>query len=230
MAATPRDGLTQRGPEKPVGSIGIARVTGAPRCWPDIILVNGPSSAGKTTLCRALQASISHSYLCVGFDDFIFFSAPRYYRGADSEAQTETDEFILQGAKLLTTSSPGEPKSVTAVFGPVFRHVVDAMAPAVRTMVDMGNPVIFDHVLHDRDMFESCQKSFNGLEVFTVGVVCPLDILEARERARGDRAIGRARGLVDVVHSFCSYDVVVDTGHTQVDACVAEILASLTPA
>jgi chloramphenicol 3-O phosphotransferase len=25
---------------------------------PDVILVNGPSSAGKTTLCRALQAAI----------------------------------------------------------------------------------------------------------------------------------------------------------------------------
>jgi chloramphenicol 3-O phosphotransferase len=230
MAATPRDALTHCGLETSLGRIGVAWAAASPRRWPDIILVNGPSSAGKTTLCRALQAAISHPYLCMGFDDFVFFSAPRYYRGADTEAQIETDEYILQGAKLLTTSAPGEPKSVTAVFGPVFRHIVDAMAPAVRTMVDMGNPVIFDHVLHDRGMFESCQRSFDGLEVFTVGVVCPLDILEARERARGDRALGRARGLVDVVHSFCSYDVVVDTGHTQVDACVAEILARLTPA
>jgi chloramphenicol 3-O phosphotransferase len=230
MAAIPRDASAQGGPETSVGGAGDAGAARPPRRWPDIILVNGASSAGKTTLCRALQASISHPYLCMAFDDFIFFSAPRYYRGADSEAQTETDEFILQGARLLTTSAPGEPKSVTAVFGPVFRHLVDAIAPAVRTMVDMGNPVIFDHVLHDRGMFESCQKSFDDLEVFTVGVVCPIDILEARERARGDRAIGRARGLVDVVHSFCSYDIVVDTGHTQVDACVAEILARLTPA
>jgi chloramphenicol 3-O phosphotransferase len=149
------------------------------RRWPDVILVNGASSAGKTTLCRALQAAISHPYLCLGFDDFVFFSAPRYYRGADTEAQTETDDFILQGARLLTTSAPGEPKSVTAVFGPVFRRLIDAMAPAVRTLVDRGNSVIFDHVPHDRDMLESCQKAFNGLAVFTVGVVCPLDILEA---------------------------------------------------
>lgn len=40
--------------------------------------------------------------------------------------------------------------------------------------------------------------------------------------------IGRARGLADLVHSFCGYDVVVDTGRAQVEACVAEILASLT--
>ena len=110
----------------------------------------------------------------------------------------------------------------------MFRRLVDAIAPTVRTLVDSGNPIIFDHVLHDRDMFESCREAFHGLAVFTVGVVCPLDMLEARERARGDRAIGRARGLVDVVHTFCSYDIVVDTGHTQVDTCVAEILACLT--
>ena len=52
--------------------------------WPDIILVNGPSSAGKTTLCRALQAAIPEPYLVAAFDDFIFMSAPRYYRGADT--------------------------------------------------------------------------------------------------------------------------------------------------
>jgi hypothetical protein len=42
--------------------------------------------------------------------------------------------------------------------------------------------------------------------------------------------VGRARGLIDVVHSFCNYDVVVDTGRANVDACVGEILASLTSA
>jgi chloramphenicol 3-O phosphotransferase len=190
------------------------------RHWPDVILLNGPSSAGKTTLSRALQASISHPYLCVGFDDFVFFSAPR----------PETDDFTRQGVQMRTTSSPGEPKSITAVFGPVFRCIMDTMAPAVRTMVDMGNPVIFDHVLHDRGMFESCQRAFDGLAVFTVGVFCPLDILEARERDRGDRVIGRARGLADVVHSFCDYNVVVDTARTQVNDCVAEIMARLTHA
>jgi chloramphenicol 3-O phosphotransferase len=200
------------------------------RRWPDVILLNGSSSAGKTTLSRAMQASISHPYLCVGFDDFVFFSAPRYYRRADNGTQTETDDFTRQGVQMLTTSSPGEPKSITAVFGPVFRRIMDTMAPAVRTMVDMGNPVIFDHVLHDRGMFESCQRAFDGLAVFTVGVFCPLDILEARERARGDRVIGRARGLADVVHSFCDYDVVVDTGRTQLNDCVAEIMARLTHA
>jgi hypothetical protein len=37
------------------------------------------------------------------------------------------------------------------------------MAPAVRALVDGGNPVIFDHVLHDQAMYESCRTAFAGL-------------------------------------------------------------------
>ena len=62
--------------------------------WPEVILVNGPSSAGKTTLCRALQEKLSHPYLVTGFDDFIFMAASRYYRGTDTCAYSK-----LQKAK-----------------------------------------------------------------------------------------------------------------------------------
>jgi len=195
--------------------------------WPQLILVNGPSSAGKSTLCRALQAAIERPYLVVGFDDFVFMSAPRYYRGADTGRQGETDAFTALGAEMVTTSLPGAPASVTAKFGPVFRSLLDSMAPAVRALVDGGNAVIFDHVLHDRAMYESYRAATAALDIFTVGVTCPLDILEARERARGDRVQGRARGLVDVVHGFMDYDAMVDTGSADTAACIATLLAAL---
>lgn len=195
--------------------------------WPDVILVNGASSAGKSTLCRALQKAVPKPYLCTGFDDFIFMSAPRYYLGADTGRQVPSDEFTAQGVQMVTTSAPGTPPSVTAQFGPVFRRIIASMAPAVRALVEGGNATIFDHVLHDRAMYESCRRAFAGLDVFTVGVNCPLEILEARERARGDRVIGRARGLVAVVHGFCDYDVEVDTGADDVGSCVDRIVAAL---
>ena len=195
--------------------------------WPQLILVNGPSSAGKSTLCRALQEKILDPYLVVGFDDFVFMTAPRYYRGADTGRQGETDAYTALGVEMQTTPKPGTPVSITAKFGPVFRRVLDSMAPAVRTLIDGGNAVIFDHVLHDRAMYESYRQAAVGLDVFTVGVTCPLDILEARERARGDRVLGRARGLADIVHTFCVYDVTVDTGALPPEACVATILDAL---
>jgi chloramphenicol 3-O phosphotransferase len=152
--------------------------------WPDLIYVNGPSSAGKTTLCRGLQSAIPVACVCIGFDD-------------------------------------------TAVFGPVFRRLILSMPAAVGALVDGGNQTIFDDVLHDAEMDANRQQAFAGLDVFTVGDSCDVAVLEARERSRGDRVLGRARGLVDVVHSFCGYDVVVDTGMTGPDECVAEILAAM---
>jgi chloramphenicol 3-O phosphotransferase len=196
--------------------------------WPDVVMINGPSSAGKTTLCRGLQEAIAHPYLCIGFDDFVFLAPGRYYRGADTAEQSHQDSFTSAGVRMVETSDPGAPPSVTAVFGPVFRCLVDGMAPAVRALVDAGNAVIFDHVLHDRRMYQSLLTSFHGLDVFTVGVVCPVDILEAREASRGDRVLGRARGLVDVVHQFCEYDVVVDTGKDNPQSCIGQVMEALT--
>ncbi len=195
--------------------------------WPQLILVNGPSSAGKTTLCRALQGAIEHPYLIAGFDDFIFMSAPRYYLGADTARQGSTDRWTALGVEMVTTSPPGAPPAVVARFGPVFRNLTNAMAPAVRALIEAGNPVIFDHVLHDREMYDSFRAATAGLSVFSVGVTCPLAVLESRERDRGDRVLGRARGLVDVVHSFCDYDTTVDTAALSTEACVARILAAL---
>jgi chloramphenicol 3-O phosphotransferase len=195
--------------------------------WPQLILVNSPSSAGKTTLCRTLQEKILNPYLVVGFDDFIFMATPRYFRGADTGRQTETDAFTSLGVEMLITSKPGAPLKVTAKFGPAFRRLLNSMAPAVRALIDGGNAVIFDHVLHDRAMYESYRRAAAGLDVFTVGVTCPLDVLEARERARGDRVLGRARGLAEIVHGFCAYDALVDTAALSPQACIETILDAL---
>ena len=51
----------------------------------------------------------------------------------------------------------------------------------------------------------------DGLRAFFVGVHCPLEILEERERNRGDRQIGFARWQFDRVHRYGAYDFTLDT-------------------
>lgn len=165
-----------------------------PSLQPDVIVVNGASSAGKSTLCRGLQAAMERPYLCVGFDDFVFMSAPRYYAGADTAAQDVTDDFTRLGVQMVVTSR--EPLTVRAEFGPVFRHLLDGMAPAVRALVDAGNAVIFDHVLHDVAMARSLRTSLAGLDVPMVGSdVRHHDPRGAREGAGRprDRSSSRSR-------------------------------------
>jgi chloramphenicol 3-O phosphotransferase len=76
-------------------------------------------------------------------------------------------------------------------------------------------------------LLERGRWAFAGFVVVAVGVTGPIDIRAARARARGDRVLGRARGLAGVVHGFMDYDIMVDTGTLTPAACVSAILAAL---
>ena len=59
-----------------------------------------------------------------------------------------------------------------------------------------------------------------------VGVKCPVEELERRELARGDRHVGFARWQFERVHRFGACDFEIDTSVNTPGAC-AETLAGL---
>ena len=64
-----------------------------------------------------------------------------------------------------------------------------ACVMAIAAMARQGNNLIVDDVLLDGDN-AAYEAALAGLDVVRVGVFAPLEILEAREAARGDRMIG----------------------------------------
>jgi chloramphenicol 3-O phosphotransferase len=60
-------------------------------------------------------------------------------------------------------------------------------------------------------------------ELFRVGVFAPLDVLETRERERGDRLIGLARWQYDRVHKGMRYDLEIDASRATPMACAERI-------
>jgi chloramphenicol 3-O phosphotransferase len=54
----------------------------------------------------------------------------------------------------------------------------------------------------------------------------PLDVLEERERKRGDRDIGLARWLYDRVHQGIRYDLEIDTSFADPAKCAQQIRAA----
>ncbi|MEU9609198.1 AAA family ATPase [Streptomyces sp. NPDC048057] len=83
---------------------------------------------------------------------------------------------------------------------------------AVAGMAAAGNNVVVDHVLSEPWRLEDCLALFPADQVVLVGVHCPVDELERRERARGDRPAGLAASQVPRVHAHGTYDVECDTG------------------
>lgn len=53
------------------------------------------------------------------------------------------------------------------------------------------------------------------------------DVLDQRERDRGDRFIGQGRGVGATVHDFLIYDVEVDTSALAASDAAAVVLSAL---
>ena len=175
---------------------------------PDIILLNGSTSSGKTSIACALQAALPRPYLHVGIDTIFPMLPPSLCETpAGYRFEREPD-----GAMPI-------------LLGEGFLSVARAWRRMIRAGVDAGQRFIVDDVWltpADRPDWEAVLA---GLDVVVVGVRCDLAELQRRELARGDRGIGQALSQQKTVHSFGPYDLEVDTTATAAADCAAAIVA-----
>jgi chloramphenicol 3-O phosphotransferase len=119
--------------------------------------------------------------------------------------QDHPDGFVFE-----ETSENGKPLVVVKT-GPVGARAMRGMRHAIAAMAAHDNNLIVDDVMLENE-HEEYVALLSGFETFFVGVFAPLDVLEARERERGDRLIGLARWQYDRVHRGKKYDLEVDSG------------------
>ncbi len=143
-----------------------------------IVLLNGVGSAGKGSLAKALQTITAEPFLHVTMDSFMAMLPEAY--------QDHPDSFTYE-----TVIEDGKP-SVIITTGPVGERTLRGMHHAVGALAAQGNNLIVDDVMlgGERAEYEDILSSY---EVHWIGVFAPLDVLEDRERQRGDRLIGLAR-------------------------------------
>ena len=148
-----------------------------------ILLINGASSAGKSTLARSLQQQLHEPFLHLSFDHL-------------RESNTVPMARIRNGELDWALMRP-------AVFDG-FHRSLPAFAIA-------GNNLIVDHIIEQDDWMADLVQLLAPFDVFFVGVHCPLPELERRARHRGDRRIGEARTDFHAMHRFTTYDFDIDT-------------------
>ena len=92
---------------------------------------------------------------------------------------------------------------------------------------DKGIHLVVDHILHDDFTKEDFFKVLANYPVLFVGVHCPIEELERREHARGDRTIGQARKQLEYVHKDVIYDVEVNTFRESIEECAHKVIDAL---
>src|SRR4051794_21492395 len=105
--------------------------------------------------------------------------------------------------------------------------VMSGMHRSVAGLSMAGNNVIVDDVLAGKPFLKEGVELLADLPVLFVGVQCPLEELERRERERGDRGEGLARFQYGRVHHYGIYDVEVDTSVSSPEECAQQIASAL---
>lgn len=160
-----------------------------------VIVLNGGSSSGKSGIVRCLQAELPTPWLAAAIDAFVD-SLPASLRSAG-----EGIEFAADGGVTV---------------GEEFRRLEVAWREGVAAMARAGANVIVDDVfLGGPASREGWRKALTGLNVLWVGVHCEGAVAEARGIARGDRPRGMAAAQAETVHRGVTYDLEVDTTHTE---------------
>lgn len=90
---------------------------------------------------------------------------------------------------------------------------------------EAGNDLIVDHVLQEEEWYRECINICKGKRAYFIGVECPLDIINEREKKRGDRPIGMAKHQYSRIHGEGIYDVKVDTSILSPEECAKKIYA-----
>ena len=165
-----------------------------------IILLNGVTSSGKTTLAKTLQNKlVNEPFYHISCDVF------------DSMAPHKSDETIF--SSHLETS-------VSAM-----HHTIKLFSDlGINTIVDH---VILD--LHDKGSKRllECVNLLYNYPIIFVRVNCPLHELERREKSRGDRFDGFAKWQLENIHSHNMYDITVDTFENTIEECADKIIQML---
>lgn len=117
----------------------------------------------------------------------------------------------------------GKP-SVTIEMGPVLNNALRGMRSAVAALASEDNNQIVDDVMLGVADQAHYRKVLGDTETYFVGLFAPLEVLEQRERDRGDRLEGLARWQFDRVHHGVEYDLEIESSRLTPEECAKKIV------
>lgn len=169
-----------------------------------IIILNGGSSSGKSSIARALQVLLPEPWLTFGVDDFVDALPP-----------------ALQNAEDGLVFLPDGSISV----GPAIRRLREAWERGIGAIARAGVGVIIDDVFLSGAAAQGrWRTALHDLHILWVGVRCDPLVAAQREALRGDRVPGMAALQAELVHRDVAYDLAIDSTNASPETCARQIV------
>jgi chloramphenicol 3-O phosphotransferase len=153
---------------------------------PQVIILNGTSSSGKTSIAKPLQELLPQQYLNFSIDSILY-------------ALPESDLQQMKQGAAITRAGYDWPSLVRG-----YHYCLPALLQA-------GCHLLIDNAWCDRNEKRELLTELAGYSVALIGVQCDIEIAKMREQARGDRAVGLVAWQAPIVHQDLNYDIEIDT-------------------
>jgi chloramphenicol 3-O phosphotransferase len=160
-----------------------------------IVILNGPPRAGKSSIVEAIQETFDGIWLNLGVDHFKRATPKRFQPGIGLRPGGERPDL--------------EPLIVTLYLG-LYDTIAAHSRLGVNIVVDVGH---HDAYSTPRSILPQCARRLAGLSALFVGVHCPVDIVMQRRSVTWGSAGDAERVALweRAVHTPGGYDIEVDT-------------------
>ena len=149
-------------------------------------------------------------YLFAGIDSFLPMLRPDGHIGMNWPARTNDNAGEPEAPlRWVFPARVGDPVGIE--FGESGHRLIRGMHRALAALALAGNDLIVEHVLLYEEWKRDLVEALKRVPVCLVGVHCPIEVLEERERRRGDAVVGQARAHYEAVHTNLDYDIEIDT-------------------
>ncbi|MDF2577941.1 MAG: chloramphenicol phosphotransferase [Chlamydiales bacterium] len=181
-----------------------------------MILLNGPSSSGKSSIAKAIQEQAQQPFLHIGIDKMIGMMPAKLNNW---EGGFAPEGFCWEGA------IDAEGHSIQKLHvGPFAKKINETYYEIVVSLARLGHYLVIDEVAFGAQAIGVWKEKLKGFNTLYVGIKTPLSILEQREKERGDRILGSARAQSMVVHQGVHYDLEFNSSQSSPEEIAQEIL------
>ncbi len=181
-----------------------------------VIILNGASSSGKSSLAKAMQhVGSEKKFLTLGLDTFIKMMPYGMLGFGDLAKQGFSFEYEK------TEPNP----SIKIMAGGFAKKLLLGISKTSRVLAELGFNVIIDEVILEKDTMKNYISELAEQEVFFVKVTCDLKLLQEREVLRGNRSWGLAYYQYHNMHDAdFLYDITIDTSSGSIFEAAQKII------
>ncbi len=167
-----------------------------------IIILNGTSSAGKTSIAEGFKNILP---------DFYHISLDSFWGGTPASFHGLSDDLDLRTVGSHVKMSEDKKNVLDIAFTPKGHVFWKSIHAAISAFCSEHINVIYDTVIIDELTLQCVAEELADHEVYFIGVHCSEEEREKRDKIRGNRGSSAYKLKADFIYNVCEYDFVVDT-------------------